>query len=115
YILVLIFEGKYSCLRAKSAPFVGHLPTVPEAYGCHIDTVFRIFNEETRQPVKTPVARVLQEGTIVSLANHTALVTRDGREVPIADSAAPIRSPDGTLYGVVLVFRDFSERKRLEE
>src|SRR5438132_923792 len=89
--------------------------TVQEAYGCHIDTVFRIFNEETRQPVETPVARVLQEGTVVSLANHTALVTRDGREVPIADSAAPIRSPDGTLYGVVLVFRDFSERKRLEE
>jgi PAS domain S-box-containing protein len=89
--------------------------TMQEAYGCHIDTVFCILNETTRQPVETPVRRVLQEGTIVSLANHTVLITRDGCEVPIADSAAPIRSSDGTLYGVVLIFRDFSERKQLEE
>jgi len=89
--------------------------TVQEAYGRHIDTVFRILNEETRQPVETPVACVLREGTIISLANYTALVTRDGREVPIDDSAAPIRSSDGTLHGVVLVFRDISERKHLEE
>src|SRR5712691_3218139 len=57
--------------------------------------------------------RRLHNHDIISETEH--LVTRDGREVPIADSAAPIRSSDGTLHGVVLVFRDISERKHLEE
>jgi PAS domain S-box-containing protein len=111
-VIVTDTSGIITFLNPVAAGLTGW--TAQEAYGHHIDTVFCILNEATRQPVETPVARVLQEGTIVSLANHTALITRDGREVPIADSAAPIRSSDGTLYGVVLIFRDFSERKHLE-
>ena len=69
-------------------------------------TVFAIVNEETRQPAENPVARVLREGVVVGLANHTALVARDGTERPIEDSAAPIKAGDGTVVGVILVFRD---------
>ncbi|MEY2528838.1 MAG: hypothetical protein QOJ05_928, partial [Verrucomicrobiota bacterium] len=64
--------------------------------------------------VESPVDRVLREGVIVGLANHTLLVRRDGSEVPIDDSGAPIRSEDGSIRGVVLVFRDFSEHKAAE-
>src|SRR5205814_8127511 len=83
--------------------------------GKALDDVFRIFNEYTRAPVESPVAKVLREGAIVGLANHTVLVCPDGREVPIDDSAAPIRDADGTLRGTVLVFRDITERRRAEE
>lgn len=87
---------------------------VPEALGRSIDEVFHIRNEHTKQPVDSPVDKVLRHGTIVGLANHTVLVTRDGRDISIADSGAPIRGADGTLHGVVLVFRDVSEQRRLE-
>jgi PAS domain S-box-containing protein len=79
-----------------------------------LDEVFRIVNETTRQTVESPVAKVLREGSVVGLANHTILVGRDGAATPIDDSAAPIRSPAGALLGVVLVFRDVSERRRAE-
>jgi signal transduction histidine kinase/ActR/RegA family two-component response regulator len=61
--------------------------------------------------VESPVAKVLREGKVVGLANHTLLRSKHGREVPIDDSGAPIRSEDGTLFGVVLVFRDVSREK----
>ena len=65
--------------------------------------------------VENPVAKVLREGLVVGLANHTILVRKDGTEIPIDDSGAPIRDEDGTTMGVVLVFRDITERKRQEE
>lgn len=90
-----------------------------EAKGRKIEEVFCIVNEETRLPVENPVERVLREGTIVGLANHTLLLAKDGREIPVADSGAPIRSDENTILGVVLVFRDqTSERvhqKEIEE
>ncbi len=86
----------------------------PELVGKRIDDVFRIVNEYTRQPVESPVARVLREGTIVGLANHTILTARDGTRVPIDDSAAPIRQ-SGCIAGVVLVFRDITERRRAQQ
>jgi len=73
--------------------------------------VFRIINEETNSPVESPAARVLQEGRIVGLANHTVLLTRDGRQLPIADSAAPILDERGAVRGVILVFRDQAEER----
>jgi PAS domain S-box-containing protein len=76
--------------------------------------VFRIVNEKTRHPVESPVTRVLAEGVIVGLANHTILVAADGTEVPIDDSGAPIRNRDGRVIGAVLVFRDISERRVIE-
>ena len=77
--------------------------------------VFNIINEQTRDQVENPVTKVLREGMIVGLANHTVLVRKDGTEVPIDDSGAPIRDTDGKTTGVVLVFRDITERKRAEK
>src|SRR4029079_8108621 len=86
-----------------------------EAAGHPITEVFNIVNEETRATAVNPVARVLAEGVVVGLANHTALISRDGTERPIADSGAPILSGDGRPAGAVLVFRDITEDRRAEE
>jgi PAS domain S-box-containing protein len=89
--------------------------TQAEAQGRPIAEVFRIINEETRQPGVIPVDKVLASGKIQGLANHTIVIARDGTERPIADSAAPIRDKDGLVLGVVLVFRDVTEEKRAEK
>ena len=86
-----------------------------EIAGRKLDEVLHLVNENTRAPVESPVNRALREGTIVGLANHTMLIARDGTEVPIDDSAAPIRSHRGDLIGVVLIFRDITERRRAEQ
>ncbi len=85
-----------------------------EAAGQPLEAVFRIVNEETRQPAENPVARVLKGGATVGLANHTALIARDGTERAIADSGAPIFDHDSSIVGVVLVFRDVTELRRLQ-
>ncbi|NQU44369.1 PAS domain S-box protein [bacterium] len=86
-----------------------------EAEGEPLEEVFRIVNEETRVTVENPVTRVLREGTVVGLANHTVLIGRNGMERPIADSGAPIRGEDNAIAGVVLVFRDQTEERAAEE
>jgi PAS domain S-box-containing protein len=78
------------------------------------EKIFRIANERTGAPVEHPVAKVLQTGGIVGLANHTVLITRQGRRVPIDDSGAPVRLANGELIGIIVVFRDVTERKRTE-
>jgi PAS domain S-box-containing protein len=83
-----------------------------EARGRPTAEVFHILNEETREPVENPVEKVMKQGVIIGLANHTVLIRKDGSEVPIDDSGAPIRDAKGAIRGVVLVFRDFSEQKR---
>jgi PAS domain S-box-containing protein len=88
--------------------------TAEEASGRPLEDIFAIVNEETRHRVENPVQKVLREGGVVGLANHTVLVRPDGSDLPIDDSAAPIRFEDGGLDGVVLVFRDKSEEKREE-
>jgi PAS domain S-box-containing protein len=85
-----------------------------EARGRPCADVFNIINENSRRQVPSPVTRVLADGTVVGLANHTVLVAADGTEYPIDDSGAPIRSRDGRIVGAVLVFRDVSERRRGE-
>ena len=80
-----------------------------------VPEVFNIINEQTRIEVENPVTKVLREGMIVGLANHAILVKKDGTEVPIDHSGAPIRDADGKTMGVVLVFRDITDRKRAEE
>jgi len=77
--------------------------------------VFIIVNEDTRQPVEDPVSKVRRTGTVVGLANHTVLRTKSGRELPIDDSAAPIRDAQGWMLGIVLVFRDISARRQAEQ
>ncbi len=86
-----------------------------EAMIASCSEVFRVVNETSRQPVESPVDKVLRSGKIVGLANHTLLIRKDGREVPIDDSGAPIREEDGTIRGVVLVFRDFTVHKAHEK
>ena len=85
-----------------------------DALGRSLPDVFCILNEETRAIVPNPVEKVLETGCVAGLANHTMLIARDGREIPIDDSGAPIRSDGGHIEGVVLVFRDVTERKREE-
>src|SRR5262245_22630668 len=86
-----------------------------EAIGQPLNSVFRIVNEETRQPVESPATRAMTEGVVLGLANHTVLIRKDGTELPIDDSAAPIRCKEGEVVGCVLVFRDVTERRRLEK
>jgi PAS domain S-box-containing protein len=88
--------------------------THAQASGRALEEVFRIVNEETRAPVESPVARVLRLGKVVGLANHTLLVARDGAVRPIDDSGAPIRDASGKILGVILVFRDVTERRSFE-
>ena len=85
-----------------------------EAIGKPLHTVFRIINEHTRKSAENPVDRVLREGIIVGLANHTALIAKDGTETAIEDSAAPIWSANRELSGVVMVFHDVTDRRRAE-
>jgi diguanylate cyclase (GGDEF)-like protein/PAS domain S-box-containing protein len=80
-----------------------------------IKNVFRIINEYTKENVPSPIVQVFEQGEIVELANHTLLVTKDGNEIPIEDTAAPIIDEAGTVTGCVLVFRDSSERKERQK
>ncbi len=89
--------------------------TEAEAQGRSLEEVFHIVQEETRTPVENPVQRVLREGLIVGLANHTLLIDRNGVERPIADSGAPIRGEGDATLGVVLAFRDQTRERAAEK
>jgi two-component system cell cycle sensor histidine kinase/response regulator CckA len=97
-------------------PVAEHLTSWPanQAVGQPLASVFRIISESTREPVDHPVAKVLRDGAIIGLANHTLLITREGRELPIDDSGAPIRDQSGTITGVILVFRDVTMRREAQ-
>lgn len=86
-----------------------------EATGKCIDEVFVIVSEKSGQRVDNPVDKVLSDGCIVELVNHTTLVSRDGSRRVIADSAAPIRDRDSMIVGAVLVFRDITDKRKMEE
>ena|GEM_PF-526206 len=106
-------EGRVLSLNAVAESLTGW--TEQEAQGRPLIEIFRIINEDDRQPVGNPVEQALREGRIVGLANHTILVARDGTQTPIDDSAAPIRDDQGHIYGVVLIFRSIAERKQAEK
>lgn len=110
-------DGLVKQMNPSAERFTGWLES--DAQGKPVREIFRIINEETRLEVENPVNRVLREGLIVGLANHTVLVTKDGKERPVADSGAPIRNEDGIITGVVLVFQDQTQareaRKALQE
>jgi PAS domain S-box-containing protein len=80
----------------------------------YLNEVFRIINETTREPQEDPVLKVLRENAVVALANHTLLIAKDGTEIPIDDSGAPIRDESGAIIGMILVFRDIAERRHRE-
>ncbi|MDR3670841.1 MAG: PAS domain S-box protein [Holophaga sp.] len=84
------------------------------AAGQPLEAVFPLINEQTREPAPNPCERVLREGAVAGLANHTALVARDGRFLPIEDSAAPIVDGAGQVSGMVLVFHEVSGKREAE-
>lgn len=88
---------------------------IDEARSRPVREVFHILDESTRKDVEPPIEAVIRAGTVVGLANHTILIKRDGTEIPIDDSGAPIVGPDGGCTGVVLVFRDVTERRKSEQ
>jgi PAS domain S-box-containing protein len=106
-------EGQVAFVNPVAESLTGW--SAEEAAGQPVSVVFRIINERTGRPLEDPVRRVLGEGRAVALANHAALVTKEGRTVPIEDSAAPIEDVAGRVIGVVLVFHDVTEKRRAEE
>lgn len=86
-----------------------------EAIGKKIDSVFNIVNEYTKTPCENPVEKVIKTGNVVGLANHTALISKSGKTYIISDSAAPIKDKKGNITGIVLVFRDNTEQKKVED
>lgn len=108
-VVVTDAEGRVTLLNPVAEELTGW--SAGEARGRPVEEIFRIVNEDSREPVESPVRAVCRDGRIVGLANHTVLLSRDGQERPIADSGAPIRGDDGSLVGVVLVFRDQTQER----
>ena len=106
-------QSKVTYLNPVAESMIGW--TSAQARGEPLERVFRIVNEYTRQTVANPIGRALQTGNIVGLANHTALIDKNGRVIPIEDSAAPIRDTQGKVIGAVMVFHDVSDRRRVED
>ena len=105
-------EGRIDYLNTVAEALTGWKHA--EALRQPLDSVFRIINEETRETVENPAAKALREGVSVGLANHTLLVRKDGSELPIDDSAAPIKNEFGEVSGCVLIFRDVAARRQLQ-
>ena len=103
-------EGDVALMNPVAEQLTGW--TRAEAYGRDSQAVFNIVNEKTGRRVESPVEKILRLGTIVGLANHTILISKNGMKIPIDDSGAPIRDDKGNLLGVVLIFRDVTERRK---
>jgi PAS domain S-box-containing protein len=106
-------DGRVTLLNPLAERLTGW--TRVEAFQRPVEEIFQIIDADTRQPYPVPVRESLANGTTLSLANHTIVIARDGSECHIADSCAPIRDRQGHVVGAVLVFRDVTERKRLDQ
>lgn len=106
-------EGRITFLNPVAEKLIGW--KTEQVAGQMLSDIFHIVNAATHQPVENPAIRALRQGCTVGMANHTILISRDGKERPIDDSAAPIRDAFGTVIGSVLVFRDISDRKEAEQ
>lgn len=111
-VIATDLNGKINFINPVAEKLTGWLAA--EACGKPLEKVFQIINEESRAPLENPFQKVIRAGVIVGLANHTILKTRDAREIPIEDSGAPIKDSAGKVVGVVIVFRDISERRSAE-
>src|SRR5579871_566460 len=109
-VIVTNAGGRVTFLNGIAQSLTGW--PIEEALDKPLDELFVIVHEETAAPVESPFARVVREGRITALANQTEMVNRQGRHLAIEDSSAPIRSADGTLLGMVLIFRDVTEARR---
>ncbi|MGF7180271.1 ATP-binding protein [Tunturiibacter psychrotolerans] len=107
-------EGRIQMMNPVASELTGW--SQPEAGGHQLEDVFRIVDETTREPVETPVAKVMRLDKIVGMANHhTILLRKDGTELDISDSGAPIRDKSGNTIGIVLVFRDITMERKTQE
>jgi PAS domain S-box-containing protein len=103
-------EGRIQMMNPVAQQLTGWSET--DALGLPLSTVFRIINETTREPLEDPILKVQRLNRVVTLADYSLLVRKDGSELAIEDSGAPIREPEGDLMGVVLVFRDITMERR---
>ncbi len=108
-VITTDMEGRIIIMNTVAEQLTGW--SVHEAEGKPLHDVFRIINEDTREIHTDPVTTVLATGGVVELSNHTVLITKDGKELAIADCGAPIKDSSGTVLGVVLVFRDMTEER----
>lgn len=106
-------EGRITFINPVASALTGW--RAEEAIGRPVENVYRIINEKTREPEEDIVGRVLREGSIVALINSAALVRRDGGEIPVEESAAPIAADSDGAMGVVFVFHDVAQRRRGQE
>ncbi|MEJ5203252.1 MAG: PAS domain-containing protein, partial [Anaerolineales bacterium] len=106
-------EGRVEMMNPVAEKLTGWKES--EARGRPLEEVFHIVNEKTRRRAANPVQRVLREGVVVGLANHTLLISRGGHEYIIADAGSPIKDEQGHIIGVVLVFRDITQQRQLEQ
>ena len=111
-VITTDIEGRVTSLNPVAETLTGWPKAA--AIGKPLETVFRIVDEHRREPAESPATRALRHGAVVGLANHTILIAQDGSERTIDDSAAPIRDDQGRVSGCVLVFRDVSDKRRLE-
>ena len=111
-VIVTDSQGRINLINRVAESVTGW--KMADAIGRPLQEVFRTFHEDSGAEVENPVTKVLRVGQVVGLANHTVLIAKDGREVPIDDSGAPIKDNEGNIIGVVLAFRDITERKYLE-
>jgi len=112
-VIATDIEGRVTLMNAVAERLTGW--PLAAARDRALSEVFHIVQAMTRKPVENPVTRVLESGAIVGLANHTVLISREGTEYQIADSAAPIRDNDGRVSGVILVFSDVTENYKADE
>ena len=110
-VMVCDVSGSITMLNPTAEELTGW--TKDQAIGRPLPNVFHIVNEDTRIPVESPADKVIRLNAAVILENHTVLIRKDGTEVPIDDSGAPVRNRDGSLSGVVLVFRSVAERRHV--
>lgn len=111
-VIVCDHEFKVTFLNSIAESLTGWSSS--EAIGRSLSTVFNIVNEDTREHVENPATQAIREGIIVGLANHTVLISRQGKNIPIDDSASPIRDAQRNVSGAILVFRDVTQRRNEE-
>jgi PAS domain S-box-containing protein len=111
-VIVTDMGGNITFMNPVAETLTGWPASEAEETPC--SKVFRLITEKDRKPIPNPVEKILTTGRIAGAGSHTLLIRRDGSEIPIDDSGAPIRQSDGSLRGVVLTFRDFTAHKAAE-
>jgi PAS domain S-box-containing protein len=111
-VIVTDEQGLVSSLNSVAERMTGW--TAADALGKRLEQVFRIVNEDTRHGIEDPFAKLQRTGAITDAGNHALLIGKDGSERPIDDNAAPILDASGEVRGVIIVFRDVSEKRHAE-